>query len=85
MRALCGETSTAASGTSRDDAPRGGLGGGGGSGGGGTGATGPIVGYGGLCVDVRGANAADFTPVQVYTWTGWFRGHPPRAAAAAHG
>jgi beta-glucanase (GH16 family) len=28
---------------------------------------GPIVGYGGLCVDVRGANAANFTPVQVYT------------------
>jgi hypothetical protein len=33
-------------------------------------------GYGGLCVDVRGANAADFTPVQVYNadrlaLTGW--------------
>jgi hypothetical protein len=41
--------------------------GGGGGGGGGTGATGPIVGYGSLCVDVRGANSADLTPVQVYT------------------
>jgi hypothetical protein len=38
-----------------------------GSGGGGTGATGQVVGYGGLCLDVRGANSADFTPVQVYT------------------
>jgi hypothetical protein len=45
-----------------------GSGGGGGGGGGGT--TGPIVGYGGLCVDVRGANSADFTPVQVYTCNG---------------
>jgi hypothetical protein len=44
-----------------------GNGGGGGGGGGGTGATGPIVGYGNLCVDVRGASSADFTPVQVYT------------------
>ncbi|MBV9384130.1 MAG: ricin-type beta-trefoil lectin domain protein, partial [Streptosporangiaceae bacterium] len=33
--------------------------------GGGTG--GPITGYGGLCVDVRGANSANYTPVQVYT------------------
>jgi hypothetical protein len=32
--------------------------------------TGPIVGYGGLCVDVRGANTANFTPVQVYTCNG---------------
>ena len=45
--------------------------GGGGGGGGGTGgATGPITGYGGLCVDVRGANTANFTPVQVYTCNG---------------
>jgi hypothetical protein len=44
--------------------------GGGGGGGGGTGTTGPIVGYGGLRVDVQGANTANFTPVQVYTWTG---------------
>ncbi|MBV9795843.1 MAG: ricin-type beta-trefoil lectin domain protein [Actinobacteria bacterium] len=44
-------------------------GGGGGTGGGGTtgNGTGPIVGYGGLCVDVRGANSTNFTPVQVYT------------------
>jgi hypothetical protein len=35
-----------------------------------TGTTGPIVGYGGLCVDVRAANPADFTPVQVYTCNG---------------
>jgi hypothetical protein len=35
-----------------------------------TGTTGPIVGYGGLCVDVRGANSTDFTPVQVYTCNG---------------
>jgi Ricin-type beta-trefoil lectin domain/Glycosyl hydrolases family 16 len=41
-----------------------------GGGGGGTGTTGPIVGYGGLCVDVRGANSANFTPVQVYTCNG---------------
>jgi hypothetical protein len=41
----------------------------GGGGGGGTGG-GPIVGYGGLCVDVQGANSADFTPVQVYTCNG---------------
>jgi hypothetical protein len=42
------------------------------SGGGGTtppptGSTGPITGYQGLCADVRGANSANFTPVQVYT------------------
>jgi hypothetical protein len=35
-----------------------------------TGATGQITGYGGLCVDVRGANSANFTPVQVYTCNG---------------
>jgi ricin-type beta-trefoil lectin protein/glycosyl hydrolase family 16 len=45
-------------------------GGGGGGGGGGTGATGPITGYSGLCVDVRGANSANSTPVQVYTCNG---------------
>jgi Ricin-type beta-trefoil lectin domain/Glycosyl hydrolases family 16 len=44
-------------------------GGGGGGGGGGTG-TGPITGNAGLCVDVRGANSANFTPVQVYTCNG---------------
>ena len=38
----------------------------GGGGGGGNG-TGQITGYGGLCVDVQGANTANFTPVQVYT------------------
>jgi hypothetical protein len=43
-----------------------GSGGGGGGGGGGNG-TGPITGYAGLCVDVRGASTANFTPVQVYT------------------
>jgi hypothetical protein len=31
---------------------------------------GPITGYDGLCVDVRGASTADFTPVQVYTCNG---------------
>jgi hypothetical protein len=41
----------------------------GGGGGGGT-ATGPITGYEGLCVDVRGASTAEFTPVQVYTCNG---------------
>ena len=46
-----------------------GSGGGGGGGGGGT-ATGPITGYQGLCLDVRGANTANFTPVQVYTCNG---------------
>ena len=44
-------------------------GGGGGTGGGGSGA-GPITGYNGLCVDVRGASSANFTPVQVYTCNG---------------
>jgi hypothetical protein len=43
-------------------------GGGSSGGGGGTGnGTGAITGYDGLCVDVRGANTANFTPVQVYT------------------
>jgi hypothetical protein len=37
---------------------------------GGGGAAGPITGYDGLCVDVRGANTANFTPVQVYTCNG---------------
>jgi hypothetical protein len=41
-----------------------------GGGGGGTGTTGPITGYAGLCVDVRGANSANSTPVQVYTCNG---------------
>jgi hypothetical protein len=31
------------------------------------GGAGPITGYDGLCVDVRGASSANFTPVQVYT------------------
>jgi chitinase len=43
---------------------------GGGGGGGGTSATGPITGYGSLCVDVRGASSANFTAVQVYTCNG---------------
>jgi hypothetical protein len=38
----------------------------GGGGGGGS----PIVGYGGLCVDVRSASTANFTPVQIYTCNG---------------
>ena len=46
-----------------------GSGGGGGGGGGGSG-TGPVTGYNGLCLDVRGANSANFTPVQVYTCNG---------------
>ncbi|HEV2343696.1 MAG TPA: ricin-type beta-trefoil lectin domain protein [Actinocrinis sp.] len=33
-------------------------------------ATGQITGYQGLCLDVRGANSADGTPVQVYTCNG---------------
>ena len=41
-----------------------------GGGTGGTSATGPITGYGGLCLDVRGASAANFTAVQVYTCNG---------------
>ncbi|MCW2932039.1 MAG: Beta,3-glucanase [Actinomycetia bacterium] len=40
------------------------------SGGGSGSATGPITGYDGLCVDVRGATSADFTPVQAYTCNG---------------
>jgi hypothetical protein len=35
-----------------------------------TGTTGAITGYDGLCVDVRGASTANFTPVQVYTCNG---------------
>jgi len=35
-----------------------------------SGTTGPIHGVGGLCVDVRGASSANFTPVQVYTCNG---------------
>jgi Ricin-type beta-trefoil lectin domain len=35
-----------------------------------SGTTGPITGYQGLCVDVRGANSTNFTPVQVYTCNG---------------
>jgi hypothetical protein len=34
------------------------------------GTAGPITGYEGLCADVRGANAADLTPVQVYACNG---------------
>ena len=40
------------------------------SGGGGTGSAGPVTGYQGLCLDVRAANSADGTPVQVYTCNG---------------
>jgi hypothetical protein len=39
-------------------------------GGGGSSATGPIVGYGGLCIDDRSASTANFNPVQVYTCNG---------------
>jgi hypothetical protein len=41
-----------------------------GSTGGGTSNGSAITGYQGLCVDVRGANTANFTPVQVYTCNG---------------
>ncbi|MDH6137827.1 beta-glucanase (GH16 family) [Kitasatospora sp. MAA4] len=42
-----------------------------GSGGGtGGGTAGPVVGYGGLCLDDRSANTADLNPVQVYTCNG---------------
>jgi beta-glucosidase len=37
---------------------------------GGTGATGAVTGYEGLCLDVRSANSANGTPVQVYTCNG---------------
>jgi len=40
------------------------------TGGGGGNPTGPITGYAGLCVDVRGANPANYTPVQGYTCNG---------------
>jgi hypothetical protein len=39
-------------------------------GGGGSGVTGPIAGYGGLCIDDRSASTANFNPVQVYTCNG---------------
>jgi chitinase len=39
-------------------------------GGSGSPAAGAITGYGGLCVDVRSASSANFTPVQVYTCNG---------------
>jgi len=42
----------------------------GGGGGGTSGSGSAITGYQGLCVDVRGANSANFTPVQVYTCNG---------------
>jgi hypothetical protein len=45
-------------------------GGGGGGGGGGQSHTGPITGYGGLCVDDRGASTTNYNPVQVYTCNG---------------
>lgn len=48
----------------------GGSSGGGGGGGGSGSATGPITGYGGLCVDDRAASSANFNPVQVYTCNG---------------
>jgi beta-glucosidase len=35
-----------------------------------SGTTGPVTGYAGLCLDVRGASSADGTPVQVYTCNG---------------
>jgi hypothetical protein len=35
-----------------------------------SGGGGAITGYGGLCVDVRGDNPANYTPVQVYTCNG---------------
>jgi len=41
-----------------------------GTGNGGTGHTGPIVGYGGKCVDIAGANSANGTQVQLYTCNG---------------
>ncbi|WP_308288789.1 ricin-type beta-trefoil lectin domain protein [Streptomyces humicola] len=41
-----------------------------GSSSGGGSATGPITGYGGLCVDDSGASTANFNPIQVYTCNG---------------
>jgi chitinase len=41
-----------------------------GGGGGGPAGAGPITGYAGLCVDVRSASTANFTPVQGYTCNG---------------
>jgi chitinase len=43
---------------------------GGGGGGSSSGGTGPITGTGGKCVDVRAANTADGTPVQLYDCNG---------------
>jgi hypothetical protein len=40
------------------------------TGSGGTGTTGAVTGYEGLCLDVRSASSADYTPVQVYTCNG---------------
>jgi hypothetical protein len=34
------------------------------------GSTGPIVGYGGLCVDDRSSSTANFNPIQIYTCNG---------------
>src|ERR1700761_7642056 len=45
-------------------------GGSGGGSGGSTSTTGAITGYGGLCLDDRGASTANFNPVQVYTCNG---------------
>src|ERR1700749_3002438 len=45
-------------------------GGSGGGSGGSTSTTGAITGYGGLCLDDRGASPANFSPVQVYTCNG---------------
>ena len=67
--------------------------GGGGGGGAGNRHTGPITGYQGLCVDVRGAIFANFTPVQVYTcngtnaqqWTVVAGGQHPAGARQVHG
>ncbi|MGO9218348.1 MAG: ricin-type beta-trefoil lectin domain protein [Streptosporangiaceae bacterium] len=33
-------------------------------------ASGQIVGYGGMCLDVRGPSTADGTPVQIWTCNG---------------
>jgi hypothetical protein len=37
---------------------------------GGGGPTGPVVGYGGLCLDDRSASTANFNPIQIYTCNG---------------
>src|ERR1700761_8137614 len=59
---------TAITGSSSSGGSGGGTGGG--SGGGSASTAGAITGYGGLCEDDRGASAADFNPVQVYTCNG---------------